>query len=190
VFYLIFHIKEYFNYMRENVLILGIVFFASLSAVLFVQNRKLSQLSKEKASSVIQKSANTWYQEVPLGNLPKRAAIIFCADTAGCNACLYAEASDWQKWLSADSSRPKESVRLICASARPKALKREFEAMGISYPIVFDSLGIAAQVGVSQSPTVVFCERGREIYRYLSDVNDRAQTERMQERFEILLKMR
>lgn len=176
--------------MRENVLILGIVFFASLSAMLFIQNRKLAQLSKEKASSVIQKSTNTWYQEVPLGNLPKRAAIIFCTDTSGCSACLYAEASDWQKWLSADSSRPKESVRLICASARPKALKREFEAMGMNYPIYFDSSGVSEQLGVKQSPTVVFCERGREVYRYLADVNDRAQTEQMQKRFEIFLKMK
>jgi|GEM_PF-4098164 hypothetical protein len=169
--------------MRENLLILGLVFFASLSAVLFVQNRKLSQ-STPNLSSAAQSISQTWYQEVPLENLPSKAAIIFCTDTMGCSACLYAEVSDWQRWVEGESERRRKLVWLVCASARPKGLKREFEAMGISYPIVFDSLGIAAQVGVSQSPTVVFCERGREVCRYLADVNDRAQTERMQKRFE------
>jgi hypothetical protein len=169
--------------MRENLFTLGIVFFVSLSAVLFIQNRKLSQNSIGP-SSAIKSDAQTWYQEIPLADLPTRVALIFCTDTAGCSACLYAEASDWEKWVEGDSAKRRERVWLVCASARPKGLKREFEAMGISYPIVFDSLGIAAQVGVSQSPTVVFCERGREVCRYLADVNDRAQTERMQKRFE------
>ncbi len=173
--------------MRENVLILGIVFFASLSGVLFMQNRKLPQSTSNFSSATQSISSQTWYQEVPLANLPPKVAIIFCTDTMGCSACLYAEVSDWQRWVEAESERRRERVWLVCASARPKGLKREFEAMGISYPIVFDSLGIAAQVGVSQSPTVVFCERGREVCRYLADMNDRAQTERMQKRFEEFL---
>ncbi len=175
--------------MRENLLILGIVFFGSLSVLLFIQNRKILR-ERELKPPAPSTASITWYQEIPLPDLPPKVALIFCTDTSGCSACLFAEASDWQKWLDSDSSRAKASVQLVCASERPSRLKREFEAMGIRYPIHFDSSGVLKQLGIKQSPTVVFCDRGREVCRYLADVNDRKRTEEMQRRCAEFLMMK
>lgn len=175
--------------MRENLLTLGVIFFGSLSVMLFVQNRKV--LEERKLAPPDPPNASiTWYQEIPLPNLPPKVALIFCTDSSGCSACLFAEASDWQKWLLADSSRARSCVQMVCASPRPSRLKRELEAMGIVYPIYFDSLGISKELGIKESPTVVFCYQGREASRYVADVNDRKRTEIMQERFGIFLRER
>ncbi|MDW8466075.1 MAG: hypothetical protein RML35_07830 [Chloroherpetonaceae bacterium] len=109
---------------------LGIVFFVSLSLALLVQSRQQSHKMSVQSPLVCQ----TWMQSVPMPNLPAKVALIFCDDASGCNACLQAEASDWQKWLTSDSACHSDYVQLICSTQRPERLRRELEALGITYP--------------------------------------------------------
>lgn len=172
--------------LRNNLLALSLIFCIWLSVALLFQNCQRFYVGQPDTLDSI---AQTWLQPIPIPNLPTKVALIFCNDISGCNACLYAEMLDWQEWLMSDSARPAHCVRLICNTHRPERLRQELAALNITYPVHFDTLQISTKLAVRRFPTVVFCEKGREVCRYVPDLNHREQTKLMQEKFEQFLKM-
>ncbi|MCS7014444.1 MAG: hypothetical protein NZM05_12550, partial [Chloroherpetonaceae bacterium] len=107
------------------------------------------------------------------------------ADTRhACNACLLAEAEDWQAFLQKHSFLPPATVLLICDSPTPKRTFRELEALGVRFPILFDTTGQIFQALNSRgSLEVFFLYRHRVLCRYEPNVGNRALTQAMQKKF-------
>ncbi len=188
--------------MRENILWFGLIFFIALSAMLFFKQRQSAptELTKPAPSRLV---SDKWFESVSLDHLtndigqpasvklPEKSVLIIADLAQGCNACLFAEAEDWQKFINSDTAIGQSTVALVCHSPVPKQTKREFDAIGIKYTIAFDSAGkIFNSLTVKRSPEVFFLYRNKVICRYEADVSNRALTKTMQARFKDFMSMR
>ncbi|MDX2128091.1 MAG: hypothetical protein SFU91_03550 [Chloroherpetonaceae bacterium] len=175
--------------MKNNLLVFGFVFFFTFSIILtlrIILNAKSIEGRKIETSQS-HFNFSRWLQEIPI-NLPKNVSVLIIgSDDNGCNLCLYEEIQDWQKWLKKDSINNVNKIFLLLETSRPKRAIRELEVAGITYSILIDSTKIAKILGITDYPSVIFVTNGREIMRYVPDINNRELTKQMQQKFDTLL---
>jgi hypothetical protein len=187
--------------MRENILWFGLIFFIALSTILFFKQRQTTPAQPLATTTPV--LSESWLSPVSLEHLtndigqpvsvklPEKSVLILADMAQGCNACLFAEAEDWQKFINSDTGVEKETIALLCRSALPKQTKREFDALGVKYNVAFDTDGsLLKSLAVKRSPEVFFIYRSRVVCRYEADVSNRALTKTMQARFKEFMTLR